>query len=468
MTLRTRRILYITCILIFLTAAPLLTLYTAGYRFDFKYWRLRETGSLVVKSQPAGAAVVLAGKTYTDKTPLIINNILPGGQLLQVAKDGYRPWRKQVVVSPRVTTFEENIRLFPDAKPQPAAAEPVDYYAWNKAGDKLIFRETGGRVRLLNALNNKYETIATATAGQIEVLWSPHDNRFLLVKRIYGSVNYWLSEAGAGAKLIPLSQITNKKITKLSWDPNAPDALYLLSSGALWRLSIPLKKERLVASSILDWRVEAKRILLLEKGVNKNKGYVSVRPLAGEAPAQLLTAVPASGQEFMAANSHRLALYHKKTKTLLILDPLLRSENRPDAIIALSPVTEAQWSPDGQKLIYSDGYGIYEHYFAPASGSESAAGRRLIVRYSTPVSGIFPLSPDQSRLLYSVNNSLRVIELGSESEPRITVLLDNIKTMNEPQFLSGRQIFTFIDDGGYLLALPLVGQNGRGGLFGGQ
>jgi hypothetical protein len=470
MTLRTRRILYITCILIFLTAAPLLTLYTGGFRFDFKYRRLRETGSLVVKSQPNGATVVLAGKIYPDKTPLIINNILPGSQLLQVEKDGYHSWQKQIAVQPRVTTFEENIRLFPTVPPRQLTDSPVDYYAWNKKEDKIIFREPNGRLRLFNTLNNKYETIASSTRPQTKILWSPHNDRFIVAQPA-GNLNaYWLGNAAAAIKLIPLARITNKKITKLAWDPNADDSLYLLSGGALWRLSIPLKKERLVdAGPIIDWRTEAERILLLEKGASKNKGYISVRPLAGNALTERLAAVPAAGQEFIGTNSRRIALYNAKTQTLLIIDPVLRAQGRSDSIITLTPVNEALWSSDGQRIIYSDGYGVYERYFTETT-SEAATTiiSRLITRYSTPVANIFFLSPDQSRLLYSVNNSLRVIELGSESEPRITVLLDKVKTINTAAWLPNRQIFSFIDASGNLLALPFGGEDNRGGFFGGQ
>lgn len=472
MTLRTRRILYVTCILIFLIAAPLLTLYTAGFRFDFKYKRLVETGSIVVKSRPAGASVVLAGKTHPDKTPLIINNIPPGRVSLQVSKEGYHYWQQEITVKPRVTTFAENIRLFPSGGPKTILATSTLAYWWNRKQDKLIYESVRSQLRLLNTLNNKDELLVKLRRNEgVEILWSPHDEQFILIKKNGGNAAYWLGDAAAVTKLRPLAQITKKKITKLAWDPNMSNSLYLLSAGALWRLSVPLRNDRLVATGpIIDWRAEAKRILLLEKSANKNNGLLSLLDLSKPSgrPTRLLT-VPAAGQKFLASNSRRLALYNEPSRTLLIVDPLLRSEGRSDAITTLSPVLETQWSQDGQRLIYSDGYGIYEHYFPqPAAEPESAVVRRLILRYSTPVANIFLMTPDEGLLLYSVNNSLRVIELTSEPEPQTTVLLENIKTIKSPHYLSGPEILNFIDPAGQLLALPLSASETGTGFFGGQ
>lgn len=472
MAIIVRRILYAVCILIFLVTAPLLTLYTAGFRFDFKYKRLVETGSIVVKSRPAGATVVLAGKTHPDKTPLIINNIPPGRVSLQVSKEGYRDWQQEITVKPRVTTFAENIRLFPSGGPKTILATSTLAYWWNRKQDKIIYASTRGELRLFNTLSNKDELLVKLRRNEeVDILWSPHDDQFVAIKKTGGSAVYWLGDAAAVTKLRPFSQITKKKITRPAWDTSAPDALYLLSGSALWRLSIPLKKERLVeAGPIIDWQAEGKKILLLEKSANKTNALLSLLDLSkpNAQPNRLLT-VPANGQKFINTNSHRIALYNEPSKTLLIVDPLLRSEGRPDAITTLSPVSETQWSQGGERLIYSDGYGIYEHYFPQPEAEESAVVRRLIVRYSTPVQNIFLLTPDESRLLYSINNNdLRVIELGSEPAPQTTVLLENIKTIKSPQFLSGPEIFNFIGPDGQLLALPLSASEIGTGFFGRQ
>ena len=67
MTLRTRRILYSFFIAIFVIAAPTLVLYTAGFRYDFEYNRIVETGSLVVKSYPQNASIYINGELLENR-----------------------------------------------------------------------------------------------------------------------------------------------------------------------------------------------------------------------------------------------------------------------------------------------------------------------------------------------------------------------------------------------------------------
>ena len=118
MNLKTRRILYSIFVAIFFLAAPPLILYTAGFRYDFTYNRIVETGSLVVRSYPEKADIYLNGQAHTAQTPTIINNILPGKIKLLIAKEGYHEWEKDILVNARVTTFEERVTLYPRTEPQ--------------------------------------------------------------------------------------------------------------------------------------------------------------------------------------------------------------------------------------------------------------------------------------------------------------------------------------------------------------
>jgi len=117
MNLRTRRILYSFFIAIFAIAAPTLVLYTAGFRYDFKYNRIVETGSLVIKSYPENASIYIDGKLLEQTTPTIINTILPGKINLLVEKEGYHRWEKTIEIFHRVSTFEESIKLYPNTDP---------------------------------------------------------------------------------------------------------------------------------------------------------------------------------------------------------------------------------------------------------------------------------------------------------------------------------------------------------------
>ncbi|MFH0780181.1 MAG: hypothetical protein V1928_05025, partial [Parcubacteria group bacterium] len=59
MNINLRRGIAIGLIVLFLVAAPILILYTAGYRYNFKKNQVQKTGALVISTAPSGAEVTL-------------------------------------------------------------------------------------------------------------------------------------------------------------------------------------------------------------------------------------------------------------------------------------------------------------------------------------------------------------------------------------------------------------------------
>lgn len=94
MSLRVRRIIYLTFILIFAIATPLIILYTAGYRYNLKKNKIQKTGILILKSRPKEATIYLNEKIQKEKTPARIANLLPEDYFVRVEKENFYPWQK--------------------------------------------------------------------------------------------------------------------------------------------------------------------------------------------------------------------------------------------------------------------------------------------------------------------------------------------------------------------------------------
>src|SRR3989339_779613 len=75
MNIHSRRFLAGFFILIFIIIAPLLILYTAGYRYSIKKQRLTSAGSLVIETEPRDATVYLSNHDKSYKTPARINDL---------------------------------------------------------------------------------------------------------------------------------------------------------------------------------------------------------------------------------------------------------------------------------------------------------------------------------------------------------------------------------------------------------
>ncbi len=97
MTLRKRRIIMAFLVLAFFILAPMLLLYTLGYRINsqFKFGR---TGGLYVASPVAGAEIFVENKkekeTNIFQSGLFLQNLAEGGYKVAVTKEGYWPWQK--------------------------------------------------------------------------------------------------------------------------------------------------------------------------------------------------------------------------------------------------------------------------------------------------------------------------------------------------------------------------------------
>jgi len=81
MTKKTRTILFLICLFLFLLIAPSAIFYSQGYRFDFDSKKITQTGGLFLKVFPKSAEIYLDGK-LKKKTDfffgsILIENLLP-------------------------------------------------------------------------------------------------------------------------------------------------------------------------------------------------------------------------------------------------------------------------------------------------------------------------------------------------------------------------------------------------------
>jgi hypothetical protein len=135
-------------------------------------------------------------------------------------------------------------------------------------------------------------------------------------------------------------------------------------------------------------------------------------------------------------------------------------------VIEIANVQKAIWSANGSKLIYTDAGAVYQQTFTvPMTIVPRQNASELITRYSQPLKDIF-WSDDENYLFYSVEDTLRVLEIGPPAEPRSLTLLEKTATIKQPEFADFPKLITFIDSTGALQALPIAAKEERAFLFG--
>jgi len=98
MTKKTRTILFLVFLFIFLSAAPAVVLYSQGYRIDFDNKKISRTGGLFLKIEPKQVEIYLDGK-LTEKTDfffgsVLIENLLPKKYEIEIKKPEFATWEK--------------------------------------------------------------------------------------------------------------------------------------------------------------------------------------------------------------------------------------------------------------------------------------------------------------------------------------------------------------------------------------
>ncbi len=111
------RILFAAFVLFFVLAAPVVVLYTAGYRLNISNQRLQQTGVVVISTQPRNSTISLNGHRFAQKTPFVMQRVMPALHTVVLHKQGYHEWSQGIRVDEGRTTYI-TARLFADSQPQ--------------------------------------------------------------------------------------------------------------------------------------------------------------------------------------------------------------------------------------------------------------------------------------------------------------------------------------------------------------
>lgn len=145
-------------------SAPLVVLFTAGYRYHFESGKIVQTGVLNVNSIPKGANVFLDGSLQKEKTPAVVGDVIPGKHEVRVEKSGYTSWKKTLEVASRQSTFATNIVLFLDQPPElidssNSTAPTDDQVEWQPTPNTFAIQQTQDRSVLSRIGDNQVASI---------------------------------------------------------------------------------------------------------------------------------------------------------------------------------------------------------------------------------------------------------------------------------------------------------------------
>ncbi len=114
-----RRVIFAFFALLYLVVCPAVILYALGYLVKpGTDPRFVKTGLISIATIPSGANVYLGNRRYTQLTPSVLRNLIPGSYPVRLAMKGYQGWSRTVDVKPSRATVLDSVLLVPWQWPQ--------------------------------------------------------------------------------------------------------------------------------------------------------------------------------------------------------------------------------------------------------------------------------------------------------------------------------------------------------------
>ncbi len=156
----------------------------SGYRIDFKNFRLIQTGSLYINTNPNKTEIYLNDKKINQKTPAIVNQLTPGEYNLKLVKNGYKEWEQKVEITPSITSFVNYDLVLKDIELSPANefGENTYYSSDNKYISYVRYNtETKLNNIFIYDVLTKEEFNVYSTSKQIKkISWSRRNTKLLI------------------------------------------------------------------------------------------------------------------------------------------------------------------------------------------------------------------------------------------------------------------------------------------------
>lgn len=150
MSLKFRRFLFYALFLFFSLASFGTIMYANGWRIDFGILSVRKTGGLYIETAPKDAVIEVNNEQFPNRSSLIksgtlITNLLSKIYQVEISREGYFPYHKNILVKPFLVTELINVILIPKK------IEKTMLVSQKIKGDKIVdFNENSQRFIVKN------------------------------------------------------------------------------------------------------------------------------------------------------------------------------------------------------------------------------------------------------------------------------------------------------------------------------
>ncbi len=351
MSSRLRQIIFLTFVLMFLIAAPLLVLYTAGYRLDIASGRIVHTAVLNMTSVPRNANVLIDGQPEPDRTPSVIETVLPGEHEIKLEKAEYISWKQNLFFKSRETTFADVI-LFLDKAPEQIQHLNVLASEVSPSGDKLIYlTQESSWLEMWSTEGDERSTqllmrLSFDRSSHYTISFSPHGDYVLLAREDGAFHELALAQINENSTKLPTELID---VDAYWWDAEDDNLLYIKVDNETFRVNIKDDTKELIATDLSVMTSFEEQSVILSEHNNR-----SVLSFLDKEIASIITYLPLGDYTFIPTPSPLIGLFDSKHSRLILID----TNNREQPILLNESAVQWTWNNNDQQLLYTSGFDL--------------------------------------------------------------------------------------------------------------
>jgi len=453
MTRRSKKILFLFFLILFLAAAPLAIFYSFGWRIDFRGAKIIRPGIIYFKVLPKSCQIYVNGKAQ-KKTDFLfgsatVENLVAGRYSIEIKKDGFQTWQKNLDVAAASLTELKDVVLFPDKLDLKILSKDVELFFLSPDGKKIFTWEKNApdpknpgdaairSLKLIDAGKNiksqliEEKDFKKAAVRLLDLKPSP-DSKILLLKAIVSAkrpgsakleeaTEYYALKLEQSPILISLLPFSKRTITKIDFDPAKSQQLLFLDDKGLNRINLADNGEESLLPKIVSFAVSGNNIYYLEEsgGLFKTDSSFGPRDRINDENLQIQKD---SQYEIFPAPSH-IAL--KEGRTLYLL------QNQKRIFERISDSAEdLVFSPDSKKAAYLSEREVNVLFLEDDNiQPRKKAGESLfITRFSERINGIFWLT--NRYLLLDAGGKIKAAEIDDRDKINIFDLAETPDSKN--------------------------------------
>src|SRR3989339_2222767 len=268
MNIKARRLIYLIFIVIFLIVAPVIIMYTAGYRYNFQKGKVEQVGVLFINVLPKDAQILINNGLQTNTRPLRLSDLRPNYYDVKIIKDGYYDWEKNLEVKNKASTLAYDVVLFKKSSPTKMADGGTQTAMISPTGDLLAFVNTEGVWKKDISKDVPQLIWPKQNLDAEKITWSENEKKIILKTK---ENNFYIIETSGNTEPLYLNGLI-VSIQKTFFDSTGNN-IFVLSDNELYKVELDNKQSEKILSGIKDFQMIKRDIYIIKNDPQNSLVY---------------------------------------------------------------------------------------------------------------------------------------------------------------------------------------------------